>query len=194
MKMENEFRLPLARETVWEALNDPEVLQACIPGCESFEQTDENTYDAVVNTKIGAVKARFKGRVTLEDLQPPESYSMRFQGQGGQAGFVKGSASVRLDEEDGGTRVGYSAEASLGGKLAQLGNRLIKGAADKTAKEFFDNFIRHMGGEPESAGTGEAAAAEGGGTAPADGSPGRRWAWVALGAGIVVVILIVALA
>lgn len=193
MQMENEFRLPLARETVWEALNDPAVLQASIPGCESFEKADENSYDAVVNAKIGAVRARFKGRVTLEDLQPPESYSMRFQGQGGQAGFVKGSASVRLDAEDGGTRVSYSADASLGGKLAQLGNRLIKGAADKTAKEFFDNFAHHMGGGEEAAGS-EAAAAEGGGTAPAGGSPGRRWPWVALGAGVVLVVLILALA
>jgi len=150
MEMENERHVPLARETVWEALNDPEVLQACVPGCESFDKVEENTYDAVVTQKIGPVKARFKGRLTISNLNPPESYSLSFEGQGGQAGFVKGSADVQLDETDEGTRVGYSAKATLGGKLAQLGSRLIDGAAQKTARKFFDNFVQHMGGEEPS--------------------------------------------
>jgi len=157
MEMENDRHVPLPRATVWEALNDPDVLQACVPGCESFEKVEENIYDAVVTQKIGPVKARFKGRLTIEDLNPPESYSLHFGGQGGQAGFVKGSASVRLDETDEGTRVGYSVKATLGGKLAQLGSRLINGAANKAAREFFDNFVQHMGGEEPSGDEAESA-------------------------------------
>lgn len=184
MEMENERRLPLPRDSVWQALQDPAVLAACIPGCESFDRTDDNTYDAVVTARVGPVKARFKGRVTLEDLQPPESYSMSFQGQGGQAGFVKGSAAVRLDEVDEGCRVGYSVKATLGGKLAQLGSRLVDGAARKTADDFFDNFVAHMG-----AGEASGAASE---PAPA-GAPARAWPWVAAAVGAVIVIAAIAL-
>lgn len=172
MEMEQARSLPLDRKQVWEALNDPAVLQACIPGCESFERVEDNTYDAVVNSKVGPVKARFKGRVELTDLQPPESYSMSFKGRGGQAGFVQGSASVRLDEEAGGCRLGYSVKATLGGKLAQLGSRLIDGAAQKTANQFFDNFVEHMGG-----GTGEAAEAVAG-AEPSGGALARAWPWL----------------
>jgi hypothetical protein len=192
MEMQNERRLPLPRQKVWDALNDPDVLQACIPGCESFDAVDENTYDAVVNAKVGPVKARFKGRVTLEELQPPESYSMSFQGKGGQAGFVKGTSSVRLDEVEEGCRLGYSVKATLGGKLAQLGSRLVDGAAQKTANDFFDNFLRHMGVDPEA----EAAAASGEaeGTRAADSGSGRpMWPWVAAAAGAAVLIAAVLL-
>lgn len=183
MEMENERSLPLPRDTVWEALNDPGVLRACIPGCESFDRVEENTYDALVSMKVGPVKARFSGRVTLEDLNPPESYSLSFQGQGGQAGFARGSASVRLEEAGGGCRLVYSVKATLGGKLAQLGSRLIDSAAQKTAKDFFDNFVGHMGadeasGGPEAAGAGEAEAAAGSGSA-------RVWPWVVAGAIVV---------
>jgi len=193
MEMENERRLPLPRDTVWEALNDPDVLQACIPGCEAFDKADENTYDAVVSAKVGPVKARFKGRLTLDDIQPPESYSMSFEGKGGQAGFVKGSASVRLDEEEGGCRVGYSAKATLGGKLAQLGSRLVDGAAHKTANDFFDNFVEHMGGGTEEAAAGEGAeSAEGQGQASAAASGRNVWPWV-VAAGVLVLIAIAVL-
>lgn len=144
MELQEERHLPLPRATVWDALNDPAVLQACIPGCESFDRTDDNTYDAVVLAKVGPVKARFKGQVVLDDLQPPDSYSMRFEGKGAQAGFVKGAASVTLTEVEDGCTLGYSAGAQLGGKLAQLGNRLVDGAARKTANEFFNNFVDYM--------------------------------------------------
>jgi len=186
MKLESERRLPLPRQSVWAALNDPAVLQACIPGCESFDRVEDNTYDAVVQAKVGPVKARFKGRVTLEDLDPPAAYSLNFEGKGGQAGFVKGSAAVRLDEDDGGCRIGYSVKATLGGKLAQLGSRLVDGAAQKTSNEFFENFIQHMGGEGEgeaeddSGAVGEGAATTGAGPASAG-----TWAWVA-GAALIV--------
>ncbi len=185
MELKQERSLPLSRETVWQALNDPGVLLACIPGCESFDRVEDNTYDAVVKAKVGPVSARFKGRVTLEDLQPPASYSMRFEGQGGQAGFVKGSASVTLEEYEGGCTVGYVAHATLGGKLAQLGSRLVDSAARKTANDFFDNFVEHMGGGEEPADAGPAA--------PAAGSS-RPWVWIAAGAVALVVILAVVLA
>lgn len=193
MELQQERQLPLPRETVWDALNDPEVLKACIPGCESFERVDDDAYDAAVKAKVGPVNARFKGKVTLTELNPPASYSMSFQGQGGQAGFVKGSADVTLTETDGGCTVGYTAKAQLGGKLAQLGSRLIDGAARKTANEFFDNFVEHMGGSGETeAGAGETAAAPGesAGNAPARS---QVWTWAAVGAGVVVVILALAL-
>lgn len=193
MELQQERQLPLPRETVWDALNDPEVLKACIPGCESFDRVDDNAYEAAVKAKVGPVNARFKGKVTLTDLNPPASYSMSFQGQGGQAGFVKGSADVTLTETDGGCTVGYTARAQLGGKLAQLGSRLIDGAARKTANEFFDNFVEHMGGSGETeAGAAETAAAPGesAGSAPARS---HAWTWAAVGAGVVAVILAFAL-
>lgn len=194
MELQQERHLPLPRQTVWDALNDPEVLKACIPGCESFDKVDDNTYESAVKAKIGPVNARFKGKVTLTDLNPPESYSMSFQGQGGQAGFVKGSADVTLTQSDGGCTVGYTAKAQLGGKLAQLGSRLVDGAARKTANEFFDNFVEHMGGsgEEEEGATAEASAdAAGSGANAASQTP--IWTWVAVGAGVVVVILAFAL-
>ncbi|WP_067562315.1 CoxG family protein [Halofilum ochraceum] len=193
MELQQERHVPLPRETVWEALNDPDVLKACIPGCESFERVDDGAYEAAVKAKVGPVNARFKGNVTLTDLNPPTSYSMSFKGQGGQAGFVKGSADVTLTETDGGCTVGYTAKAQLGGKLAQLGSRLVDGAARKTANEFFDNFVEYMGGsgeEEEEANAGAAAAetGEGPGNAPA-----RIWTWAAVGAGVVVIVLAFAL-
>ncbi|MDN3519319.1 carbon monoxide dehydrogenase subunit G [Aquisalimonas lutea] len=196
MELKNEQRLPVSRQKAWEALNDPDVLAACIPGCESLERVDDHNYDATVNTKVGPVKARFTGRVTLENLQPPESYTLSFEGNSGQAGFARGSADVYLDEEpDGGCRVRYDVSATVGGKLAQLGSRLVKGAAEKNASEFFGNFTRHLGGEPEgaaeeaAAGSGQAAQAEGGGDSPRTG----YWPWVAGGAVVVLVIIILLL-
>jgi len=193
MELQQERQLPLPRDTVWDALNDPEVLKACIPGCESFDRVDDNAYEAAVKAKVGPVNARFKGKVTLTDLNPPASYSMSFQGQGGQAGFVKGSADVTLTDTEGGCTVGSTAKAQLGGKLAQLGSRLIDGAARKTANEFFDNFVEHMGGSGETGETaGETAAATGenAATAPARS---QAWIWAAVGAGVVGVILAFAL-
>ncbi len=189
MELQQERQLPLPRETVWDALNDPEVLKACIPGCESFDRVDDNAYEAAVKAKVGPVNARFKGKVTLTDLNPPASYSMSFQGQGGQAGFVKGSADVTLTETDGGCTVGYTAKAQLGGKLAQLGSRLVDGAARKTANEFFDNFVEHMGGSgAEEENAGETAAAKGEIASDAPAGTGV-WTWAVVGAGVVVVIL-----
>jgi uncharacterized protein len=140
MTMTGEYQLPASRQAVWDKLNDPETLKACIPGCETFEVISENEFQAVVQTKIGPVKARFKGKVKLSDLDPPNGYKISGQGDGGVAGFAKGGAAVNLADKDGGTVLSYNVEAQIGGKLAQLGQRLVNGAAKKTADEFFKNF------------------------------------------------------
>src|SRR5271154_1089764 len=140
MTMNGEYQLPAPQQTVWEKLNDPEVLKACIPGCESLEKTSDTGFEAVATIKIGPVKARFKGKVTLSDLDPPNGYKISGQGEGGVAGFAKGGATVKLVPKDGGTLLSYAVEAQIGGKLAQLGQRLINGAAKKVADDFFQNF------------------------------------------------------
>jgi carbon monoxide dehydrogenase subunit G len=140
MTMSGEQQLSAPREVVWAKLNDPEVLKVCIPGCESLERLSENEFQAVATNKIGPVKARFKGKVRLTDLDPPNGYKISGEGDGGIAGFAKGGATVTLSEKDGGTLLTYNVEAQIGGKLAQLGQRLINGAAKKLADEFFSKF------------------------------------------------------
>jgi carbon monoxide dehydrogenase subunit G len=144
MTMNGEVQLSASRETVWEKLNDPEVLKACIPGCEELESTEASGFRAVAKMKVGPVSARFKGRVTLSDLDPPKGYKITGEGEGGVAGFAKGGATVTLDDRDGGTLLTYNVEAQIGGKLAQLGQRLILGSAKKLADEFFSNFAKQM--------------------------------------------------
>jgi carbon monoxide dehydrogenase subunit G len=145
MTMTGEVQLPAPRQTVWEKLNDPEVLKQTIPGCESLEKTSDTSFHVVAVTKIGPVKARWKGKVTLTDLDPPNGYKIVGEGEGGVAGFAKGSAGVRLSDKDGGTLLSYSVDAQIGGKLAQLGQRLINGAAKKMADEFFQKFAAAVG-------------------------------------------------
>ena len=140
MTMTGEVQLPAPRQTVWEKLNDPAVLKATIPGCESLEKTSDTSFQAVAVTKIGPVKAKWKGKVTLTDLDPPNGYKIVGEGEGGVAGFAKGSADVRLSDKDGGTLLTYNVEAQIGGKLAQLGQRLVNGAAKKLADDFFTKF------------------------------------------------------
>ena len=147
MTMNGEYQLPAPQQTVWEKLNDPAVLKACIPGCELLEKTSDTGFQAVATIKIGPVKARFKGAVTLSDIDPPNGYKISGQGEGGVAGFAKGGATVKLAPKDGGTLLTYDVEAQIGGKLAQLGQRLINGAAKKVADDFFRKFRR--GGQPE---------------------------------------------
>jgi carbon monoxide dehydrogenase subunit G len=125
---------------VWAKLNDPEVLKVCIPGCEELNKNSDTEFQAITVTKIGPVKARFKGKVQLTDLNPPNGYRISGEGDGGVAGFAKGGATVTLIEKDGGTLLSYSVEAHIGGKLAQLGQRLVNGAAKKIADDFFRNF------------------------------------------------------
>jgi carbon monoxide dehydrogenase subunit G len=146
MDLTGEYRIPAPREAVWAALNDPDVLKACIPGCEELNKTSDTEFAARVITRIGPVKAGFGGKVTLSDLDPPNGYTIAGEGQGGAAGFAKGGAKVRLEAADGGaaTILRYSADAQIGGKLAQIGSRLVEGSAKKLADEFFAAFATQV--------------------------------------------------
>jgi carbon monoxide dehydrogenase subunit G len=140
MTMTGEQQLAVPRAVIWAKLNDPNVLKACIPGCESLQTIGEREFEVVARNKIGPVTARFKGRVVLTDLDPPTGYRISGTGDGGIAGFAKGSATVTLVDNNGGTLLSYGVDAQIGGKLAQLGQRLINGAAKKLADEFFVRF------------------------------------------------------
>ena len=140
MTMNGEVQLAAPREVVWAKLNDPEVLKQCIPGCEELDKTSDTEFNAVATIKIGPVKARFKGRVHLSDRDPPNGYKISGEGEGGVAGFAKGGAAVKLTEKDGGTLLSYDVESQIGGKLAQLGQRLVQGTAKKLADDFFAKF------------------------------------------------------
>ena len=140
MEIIGEQLIPLPQQRVWEALNDPEILKACIPGCQSIEKVSDSDYKIVMTAAVGPVKAKFNGKLHLADLNSPDSYSLSFEGSGGAAGFGKGSAKVMLSPEDKGTKLSYSAQAQVGGKLAQIGSRLIDGVAHKMAEDFFKRF------------------------------------------------------
>ena len=144
--MSGEVQLNATKETVYAKLNDPAVLKACIPGCEELDMVSPTEFVAVSVIKIGPVKAKMKGKVKLSDLDPPNGYKITGEGEGGVAGFAKGGATVALAEKDGGTLLSYNVEAQIGGKLAQLGQRLINGAAKKLADEFFANFAKAVQG------------------------------------------------
>jgi carbon monoxide dehydrogenase subunit G len=146
MTMSGEQQLAAPRQKVWEMLNDPLVLKACIPGCETLDVIGEKELQAVATNRIGPVKARFKGKVRLTDLDPPNGYKIAGEGDGGVAGFAKGGATVSLSDKDGGTLLSYNVEAQIGGKLAQLGQRLVNGAAKKLADDFFVRFAAAVKG------------------------------------------------
>jgi hypothetical protein len=141
MQLTNQQTLPVGQAQAWEALNDITLLQAAIPGCEAITPTGENQYELAIMAAVGPVKARFKGKLQLEDLQPPNSYTLRFEGQGGAAGHGKGHAEIRLESTSAReTVLHYTAHASVGGKIAQIGSRLVDMAAQKMATEFFETF------------------------------------------------------
>ncbi|MCO5099740.1 MAG: carbon monoxide dehydrogenase subunit G [Burkholderiaceae bacterium] len=144
MNLQGERLIPATPEATWAALNDPETLAACIAGCESLERVADDEYLATIAMRIGPVNARFKGRLKLQNVVAPSSYTLAFDGQGGAAGFGKGSANVRLSPDPEGTRLGYDAKAQIGGKLAQVGSRLIDGAAAKIADDFFTAFAARL--------------------------------------------------
>jgi carbon monoxide dehydrogenase subunit G len=154
MEMTGEQLIPLPQQETWSALNDIEVLKACIPGCETIELLSPTEYQLSMVAKVGPVNAKFKGKMTLSDVNPPDSYSLLFEGQGGVAGFAKGQATVKLVPDAEGTRLGYSVKAMVGGKLAQVGARLIDGVAKKMADQFFTSFNAHVSGKQE-AGSGD---------------------------------------
>lgn len=170
MDISGEHHIPAPREVVWQALNDPEVLQASIPGCESLEKRSETDFDARIVSRIGAIKARFQGAVSLSDVRPGEGYTLSGQGQGGVAGAVKGSAAVELADDGSGTLLRYTARADVAGKLAGVGSRVIEGVAGKTANDFFRNFAQCVSGGAGGETTASSAAAERG-----------RLPWVAVG-------------
>jgi uncharacterized protein len=147
MTMTGEYQLGAPRRVVWAKLNDPEILKACIPGCEELEKVSDTEFRAVAKMKVGPVSARFKGKVNLSDLDPPNGYRISGEGEGGVAGFARGGAVVSLADAEGGTRLSYNVEAQIGGKLAQLGQRLVNGAAKKLADEFFSNFAEAVQGK-----------------------------------------------
>ena len=146
MEMNGSRTVPADIETTWRALNDPEVLKACIPGCESVERVSDNEYRLTMTARVGPVSARFTGRIVLADIVAPTSYTLSFEGQGGAAGFAKGEARVALADNNPGTRIDYQAKAQVGGKLAQIGSRLVDGAAAKVADDFFARFADRLGG------------------------------------------------
>lgn len=157
MKMSDSRTIQADADTVWAALLDPEVLKSCVPGCQEMSGDPESGFEAVVVQKVGPVKATFKGSVSLHDMDPPNSLRISGEGKGGAAGFAKGGADVRLEPEGGATTLHYDVEASVGGKLAQLGSRIIDGFAKKMADQFFTNFQQAVEGpaEPSEQGSGD---------------------------------------
>ena len=187
MELSNTRIVPAPPPAVWAALNDPAILKECLPGCESLERAGDNAFQAVMATRVGPVSARFTGRVTMSDVDPPNAYTLHFEGQGGAAGFARGEARVTLAPEgDGQTSLHYAAKAQVGGKLAQIGSRLVDGAAAKMTEDFFIRFAERVG----------APAAE----APATGSappttlaPPGGSAWIRYAAIVAIVIVLIAL-
>jgi len=140
MDMTGEYRIAAPRQQVWEALNDPDVLKQCIPGCETIEKLSATEMTATVRAKVGPVSARFGGKVTLSDIDPPNGYRISGEGTGGPAGFAKGGATVKLADDGDGTKLSYVVDANVGGKLAQIGSRLIDATARQMAENFFSKF------------------------------------------------------
>ena len=188
MEMSGEQHIPLPQQRVWEALNDPEILKACIPGCESIDRVSENEYKVAMTASVGPVKAKFAGKLLLSDINPPNSYLLAFEGSGGAAGFGKGSAQVSLAPESGGTLLTYKAQASVGGKLAQIGSRLIDGVARKMSDDFFIRFNKTVAPADESAIPATAAADLVTPALPAK-SAMPVWVWVVGGVVLLLIVL-----
>ncbi|MGE5170444.1 MAG: CoxG family protein [Rudaea sp.] len=188
--------VPAAPPTVWAALNDPAMLKACLPGCESFERTGENAYSVVMAARVGPVSARFNGRMTMGDIEAPNAYTLHFEGQGGAAGFARGEARVTLAAQgEQHTALSYAAKAQVGGKLAQVGSRLVDGAAAKMTDDFFARFVERVG-------AGSAPAAGGAslpGTSPEDEASGTLLTppggspWIRYAAIIAIIVVVIVL-
>lgn len=177
--MKQTQHLPVPQQVAWEALNDTELLRQCIPGCESIEPDGDNAYGVALTAAVGPVKARFKGRMALEDLQAPDSYTIRFDGQGGAAGFGKGTARVTLAPDGDGTLLSYVVDAQVGGKIAQVGSRLVDAAARKMADAFFTRLNAALTTPPESEGAAESPAEGGTDTETEQAKRKRSWtAWI----------------
>ena len=178
MELSNTRTVPLPRPVVWAALNDPAVLKDCLPGCESLEPDGEHAWRVVMAARVGPVSARFNGRMSMADIQEPETYTLQFDGQGGAAGFARGDARVTLKPLPGDqTEMSYVAKAQIGGKLAQIGSRLVDGAAAKMADDFFARFVTRAAGPAASTAAADVVPADDTATpiAPAGGSPWIRY-------------------
>ena len=182
MEMTSSRTVPASIDKTWAALNDPETLKACIPGCESIERVSDTEFKVAMTARVGPVSAKFSGRIVLSDIVPPTSYKMSFEGQGGAAGFARGEAKVALTPEGSGTRIDYNVNAQVGGKLAQIGSRLVDGAAAKIADDFFACFVERLGG-------GAAAAAEPV-VAPAETATTSRTLWLRLAVAAAIIVAI----
>ena len=188
MKLVGQVLIPAPQKKVWDALNDKDILAKCIPGCDQIEQISPTELRATVKAKIGPVSASFKGQVTLSELNPPNSYRISGEGSGGAAGFAKGGASVSLASEGDQTRLSYEVDASIGGKLAQIGQRLVDGAAKKMADEFFTAFAERVGGPAVEAGHDDGHGAKSPSNQDRSGLPTAAW----LGGLIAIVLALVA--
>ena len=175
MDMQGSRQLAVTQQQAWDALNDPEVLKACIPGCDSIDATGENAYALVNAIKVGPVAAKFKGNIQLTDIQAPQSYTLNFDGNGGAAGFGKGNAKVTLTPNEGGCELGYTVHATVGGKIAQVGQRLIDGVAKSMAESFFKRFDEEMQQRHPAPASAEAAALPA--VQPTRSVP--AWVWIA---------------
>ncbi len=187
MIFEGDTLIPADRHTVWKALNDPEMLRDCIPGCQSLERQSDTDFTSSVRAAIGPVSATFGAKITLSEIEPDRGYTISGEGKGGAAGFARGKARVDLADEPGGTRLRYSADVNIGGKLAQVGSRLIQGTAKKLSEEFFGALGDRLGGT--SPADGPMPVAAGRSTAGRNDALDRRFLWGAL-----IVVLLVAIA
>jgi carbon monoxide dehydrogenase subunit G len=183
MELTSSRTVPASVEATWAALNDPQTLKACIPGCESIERVSDDEFRVTMTARVGPVAAKFSGRIVLADRVAPTSYRMTFEGQGGAAGFARGEARVALAPEGANTRIDYSASAQVGGKMAQIGSRLIDGAAAKIAEDFFACFVRRVAEGPA------VAAVPAGEPEKAPGIP--RMMWLRLGLAVLIVVALV---
>ena len=179
MELTSSRTVPASVEKTWTALNDPETLKACIPGCESIERVSDTEFKVAMTARVGPVSAKFSGRILLSDIVPPTSYKMSFEGQGGAAGFARGDAKVNLTPDGSGTRIEYTVNAQVGGKLAQIGSRLVDGAAAKVADDFFACFVERV--------SGARAAAVDAVVAPADADAKSRMLWLRLAVAVVII-------
>lgn len=200
MQMQGSRQLPTSAQQAWDALNDPEILKQCIPGCQKFELEADNVYATAAAIKIGPVSAKFTGKVELSDIEPPKSYTLKFEAQGGVAGHGKGVSHVELVETADGVELRYTVESQVGGKLAQLGQRLIDGAAKSMADDFFKRFEKALAAQssattaqgadasaPSEQATPVAATHHAPDTHQTKGVP--RWIWLAVAAAVAVVVV-----
>ncbi len=209
MQMQGSRQLAATAQQAWDALNDPEILKQCIPGCQKFELESDNVYKTAAAIKIGPVSAKFNGKVELSDINPPTSYSLQFEAQGGVAGHGKGVSHVELEENADGVELRYTVESQVGGKLAQLGQRLIDGAAKSMADDFFKRFEKALAEKTGQTGSTEAQTAVADEAAPDAGAPTAsapaaadtpaapaaaggvpRWLWIAVAAAVAAVVVV----